>query len=65
MTPELSRRIALAFALGCATPDEQTALIEAAGGARVRSVDDMPKVARDLLDLLERRGSPFPVRRPQ
>ncbi|HEU5217652.1 MAG TPA: hypothetical protein VFU23_03285 [Gemmatimonadales bacterium] len=65
MTPDLSRRIALAFALGCATPAEQTVLIDAAGPGRVRSVADLPKAARDLLELLERRGSPFPVRAPQ
>lgn len=57
MTPELSQRIAAAFANGDATLTERSTLINAVASRTVTTMDDLPYDARELLRVLEERGS--------
>lgn len=53
MSPQLSRRLAAAFAVGFPTPSERERVIEAAQPRRVRTFDDLPDEIRRLVASLE------------
>jgi hypothetical protein len=53
VSPQLSRRLAAAFAVGLPTAEERERVIAAAEPARVRTVDDLPDEVQRLVRRLE------------
>lgn len=53
MSPDLSRRLAAAFAVGFPSAAERQRVLEAARSARVRTVTDLPAEIRRLVVRLE------------